>query len=250
MYSTYSKMQFHLDRWVYKRGAHKGDAPLGKRWRTSVRVVKGNDNSMRVRMYGTDILTAYEDGRVVINTDGYWDRPTTKVRMNEALDFLPFYARLSSQKIFGMSQPNLYMGSSGKSRVLYYDGITLDNEGKILTPLKTFERKQVNKDESKELRSDMKSCGFTDVFTILHETCNEEDYGKYWAGRLRDIVTQECHTNDWVTVVAKFTFARVYDFDKKAWVYKKFPRKQSWSTLMNTLRKECYEVIATDVTHV
>ena len=247
--NTYSKMQFHLERWMYKRGAYKGDAPLGRRWRTWVRVVKGNDNSLRVRMYGTDLLTAYEDGRVVINTDCHWGRPTTKLRMNEALNFLPFYARLSSQSIFGMSQPTLYMGGTSE-RILYYDGITLDNEGNILTPLKTFERKRVDKVESKELKDDMKSCGFTDVFTILHETCTEEDYGKYWAGRLRNIVTQDCHTNDWSTVVAKFTFARGYDFNKKTWAYNKLPRKQAWSALMNTLRKDCYEVVATEATRV
>ena len=245
--NTYMKLKFHHEREIFKRGQYKGDAPAGKRWRTYVRVVKGNDDSMRVRMYGTDLLTAYPDGRVVIDTSGWYDRPTTRLRINEAFGFIPhFYMRLSSRKVFGISQPTLYVG--GK-QILYYDGIELGADGTITSPLRTFERRRVNREESKELREDIAACGFKDVFNVLWSTCTPEEAG-YMPDRLRTIVTHEYHANHWPSVVASYTWGRRYNYHQSKYISYRIEPKDAWTSLMNTLRKDCYEVVSTDVTHL
>lgn len=244
--NTYMKLKFHHERNVYKRGQYKGDAPAGKRWRNWVRIIKGNNDTMRVRMYGTDLLTAYPDGRVEIDTGGWYDRPTTKLRLNEAFSFLPVRVALYSQKVFGMSQPILSV--NGK-RVLYYDGITVNDAGEILTPLRHFERRRVNRDESKELREDMQACGFKDVFNVLWSACTPED-GGYMPDLLRAVVTHEYHSNHWTGVVATYTWHRKYDYTKRHYISYRVEPKDAWTSLMNTLRKDCYEVVSTDVTQL
>lgn len=243
--NTYMKLKFHHERNVYKRGQYKGDAPAGKRWRNYVRVIKGNNDTMRVRMYGTDLLTAYPDGRVEIDTGGWYDRPTTKLRLNEAFSFLPVRVALYSQKVFGMSQPVLSV--NGK-RVLYYDGITVDNAGEILTPLRSFERRRVDRNETKALREEMAECGFKDVFNVLWATCKPEDAG-YPTNLLRSVVTHEYHSNHWVNVVAAHTWSHRWDFSQGAKrIHVKNEPQEAWASLMNTLRRDCYEVVSTETT--
>jgi hypothetical protein len=242
--NTYTKLKFHLERNIFKRGQFKGDAPLGKRWRTYVRVVKGNDDTMRVRMYGTDLLCAYPDGRVVINTGGWYDRPTTKLRINEAFGFMPQYLRLSSRKVFGMSQTILYVG--GK-QVLFYDGIEIDGEGTITSPLLPFERKRVNRDETKELREDMAESGFKEAFNLLWAVNTPDDMG-HTPTRLREIVSNEYHSNSWPAVIARYTWYRTWG--NGGFTYQKCDAPVAWASLSQQLRKECYEVVKTDVTHL
>lgn len=243
--NTYTKLKLHHERHAYKRGQYKGDAPAGKRWRNWVRVIKGNGGQMHVRMYGTDLLTAYADGRIEINTGGWYDRPTTKLRLNEAFSFLPCNVSLYSRKTFGMSQPILSV--NGK-RVLYYDGIVVNDAGEILTPLRHFERRRVDRNETKQIRDDMAECGFKDVFNVLWATCKPED-GGYVPSLLRSVVTNEYHSNQWLTLVAWYTWDSRWDFQQGARrIHFKREPNEAWASLMNTLRKDCYEVVSTDVT--
>jgi len=241
--NTYTKLKFHHERHAYKRGQYKGDAPAGARWRNHVRIIKGN-STMRVRMYGTDLLIAHENGNVEINTGGWYDRPTTRLRLNEVFGFLPFRVAIYSHKTFGMSQPILSV--NGK-RVLYYDGITVDNAGEILTPLRHFERRRVDRNETKQLREDMAECGFKDVFNVLWSTCTAED-GSYLTNLLRTVVTNEYHSNQWTNVVSHYTWHRRYDYRQSKYISYRVEPKEAWNSLMNTLRKDCYEVVSTDVT--
>ena len=244
--NTYMKLKFHHEREMFRRGKHKGDAPLNKRWRTWVKVVKGNDDSMRVRMYGTDLLCAYPDGRVVLDTAGWYDRPTTRLRINEAFSFIPHtYLRMSSRQVFGISQPTLFIG--GKT-YLYYDGMVIGADSTITSPLRPFERKQVNREESKELREEMKACGFTDAFKILWATCQLEDKNVWFGEKTRAVVTHEFHSNYWLPVVANVTYDVRYGYGGTR-VFKR-DAKEAWELLMSKLRKELYEVVKTDVTQL
>lgn len=237
--TVHTKLKLYLDRNVFKRGQYKGDAPLGKRWRTHVRLVNAYD-TIRVRMWGTDILKAYEDGRVVLDTRGWYDRPTTKLRMNEALGFFNGHVRIGSHKVMGMSQP--YLRANGKT-VRYYDGIELDSEGNVTSELKPFERRQIDRAATKELREDMAACGFTGVFKVLHAASENEADSDYFPIKVRNVVTSECYANHWPRMVARCTWERIgYSGN-----YRKRSASAAWAFLMNQLRKDCYEVIATDV---
>jgi hypothetical protein len=245
--NTYMKLKFHHERNIFKRGQFKGDAPAGKRWRTWVRVVKhpavdGNDDSMRVRMYGTDLLTAYPDGRVVIDTGGWYDRPTTRLRINEAFGFMPFNARLSSRKVFGLSQPVLRVGNK---MVLYYDGIELSAEGTITSPLRHFERKQVNKAESKEIRDDM--AAFKEAFNLLWAVSTPDNV-EFHVPRIREAVTKEYQSNLWPAVIAKHTWYRYYNYHIGRYEQQKREAPEVWASIMQQLRKDCYEVVKTEIT--
>jgi hypothetical protein len=66
--NAYQLLKLRLDRNVYKRGQFKGDAPLEKRKKSYVRIVEGENHSrecMYVRMYRTDLLTAFRNGEIV-----------------------------------------------------------------------------------------------------------------------------------------------------------------------------------------
>lgn len=245
--NTYMKMKFHLERHMYKRGEYKGDAPADKRWRSYVRVVKGNDDTMRVRMYSTDIITAYPDGSVKLHTNGWYDRPSTLWRINEAFSFMPYSMAMYHRKVMGVSQPILDVR---QGRVLFYDGITLDAEGSITSPLRHFERKQINKAESAELRGDMKESGFTDAFKLLHAVCTSEDKGPY-TGRhssVRQIVTSPDCADDWPALISRWAWGRQYSFATHSYGTVKADAKTTWGALMQHLRKDCYEIVQTDIT--
>ena len=242
--NTYMKLKFHHERNIFKRGQHKGDAPAGSRWRNWVRVVKGNDDTMRVRMYGTDMLTAYPDGRVVIDTSGWFNRPTTKLRLNEAFGFMPFHVSLYSRKVFGMSQPVLRVNNKW---VLYYDGIELSAEGTITSPLRHFERKQINKAESKEIRGDMAACGFKEAFNLLWAVSTTDDVEVH-VPRIREAVTKAYQSNLWPSVVARHTWYRYYNYHIGRYENTKREAPDAWASIMQQLRKDCYEIVKTDVT--
>jgi hypothetical protein len=239
------KLKFHHASNIFKRGQFKGDAPAGKRWRTWVRVVKGNDDSMRVRMYGTDLLTAYPDGRVVLDTSGWYDRPTTKLRLNEAFGFMPFHVSLYSRKTFGMSQPILRVGGTS---YLYYDGIELSADGTITSPLRPFERKRVNREESKEIRDDMAACGFKEAFNLLWAVSKPDDVFHSAPQTTRNIVCNEYQSNSWPAVIAKHTWFRYYNYHIGRYENTKREAKAAWDSIMQHLRKDCYEIVKTDVT--
>ena len=74
--TPYELLNLHLQRYVYKRGANKGDAPLEKRSKSHVRIRRVDANTLAVRMYETDILTVRSDGTFTIALDS-WETSTT-----------------------------------------------------------------------------------------------------------------------------------------------------------------------------
>lgn len=116
--SMYSKLSMHLSRHMYKRGKNKGDAPANahRRAMDHYRVVKGNDDTYRIRMHSTDIITAYPNGDVKIDTNGWHTHNTTIIRLNEAFGFFEGVGvGMSKRSILSYSQPVLRVGTK-----LYY----------------------------------------------------------------------------------------------------------------------------------
>ena len=153
--NMYTKLSMHLSRHMYKRGRNKGDAPAnaGNRGMDHFRVVKGNDDTMRIRMWSTDIITAYPNGDMKIDTRGYYRHNTTIIRLNEAFGFFEGVPlAMYKHSILSYSQPVLRIGVK---RYSYYDGMTLNEQGEILTPLQAFEQKRVDKAETKALAADL-----------------------------------------------------------------------------------------------
>ena len=243
--NTYTKLSMHLTRHMYKRGKNKGDAPANahQRGMCHFRVVKGNDDTMRIRMWSTDIITAYPNGDVKIDTRGYHTHNTTIIRLNEAFGFFEGVSiSMGKRSIFSYSQPVLR--ANGKL-YYFYDGITLNAQGEVITPLQAFEKKRVDKAATKELAVDLQESGFTDAFKLLYAVATPDDmekdnYGMFGV-RLPDALSDNNRADTWKMVIARSKFQREYAYPQYQYV-EKSNATACWATIMAQCKKNMYIV--------
>jgi len=243
--NMYTKLSMHLTRHMYKRGKNKGDAPANAHQRSMChfRVVKGNDDTMRIRMWSTDIITAYPNGDVKIDTNGYYTHNTTIIRLNEAFGFFEGVGvGMGKRSILSYSQPVLRVGVKLYS---YYDGITLNDQGEVITPLRAFEQKRVDKVETKAFADDLKESGFTDAFKLLYAVATPDDmekdnYGMFGV-KLPDALTDNSRADTWKMVIARSKFQREYAYPQYQYV-EKSNAKACWATIMAACKKNMYIV--------
>ena len=246
--SMYTTLMMHLARHMYKKGRNKGDAPANKHRRsmTHFRVVKNNDGTMAVRMFGTDLLKAHPDGSVVIDTGGWYDRPTTILRLNEALGFFEGVSvRMFKQSILSHSQPVLRINNK---RYSYYDGIILNEQGEIITELRAFEMKRIDKAESKEFADDLTESGFRDSFPLLYavSTPEEIEQNNYalFGENIPKMLADSTQADKWKLLIARTKFERYYSFNNGGgYAYtEKSNAKACWASIMAYCKKNMYVV--------
>ena len=242
--NMYTKLKQHLERYAYKRGAYVGDAPACKtqRWRNTFRVVKYDDR-MTVRLHSTDILTAYPDGTFEINTSGYYGYQTTTIRLNDALMmFADVYMRMCTIRKFSLSQKCMYVAGT---HYRYYDGMKFDEGCNLLTDKAPFERRVVDRAESKELMEDIKQSGFREVFNVLWSQATTEDISNHSMYRLQERITNPDSSNDWMGIIA------YYSFGKTHWTRsQKLDAPAAWSSIMQACKLNMYVRLPTDVYQV
>lgn len=83
MHNTYLTMKWHLEKEMFKRGANKGKAPAFERSKDHHLIIDGGD-CMHYRMYSTNLITAYPDGRVHLYFGGYAGSSTTRSYFRDA----------------------------------------------------------------------------------------------------------------------------------------------------------------------
>jgi hypothetical protein len=247
--NMYTKLSMHLSRYMYKRGRNKGDAPANRyrRGMSHFRVVKGNDDTLRIRMWSTDIITAYPNGDVKIDTNGYHSHNTTIIRLNEAFDFFDGSSvGIGKQSVLSYSQPVLRV--NGK-RYYFYDGITLNAQGEVITPLQAFEQKRVDKAATKELAEDLVNSGFKDTFPLLYATTTVEDRGEndysLFGVDWTDVLSNNDQADKWKTIIARNKFERSYSWSNGGHGYdytEKSNAKGCWATIMQYCKKNMYIV--------
>lgn len=235
----------HLSRYMYKRGKNKGDAPANQHRRAMdhFRVLKGNDDTYRVRMYNTDILTAYPNGDVKIDTNGYYTHNTTIIRLNEAFGFFDGVSiSMGKRSVFSYSQPVLRVNGKLYS---YYDGVTLNAQGEIITPLQAFEQKRTDRDATKELAEDLVNSGFKDTFPLLYATTTVEDRGEndysLFGVNWSDILCNNDQAHHWKTIIARNKFERSYWQGNYGYV-EKSNAKACWASIMAYCKKNMFTV--------
>jgi len=204
--NAHTKLQLHLSRHMYKRGRNKGDAPAdpARRSKSHFRVVRGNGGQMIVRMHNANLITAYEDGRIKLNTNGWHGSTTTRACMNDALCFAG-RGYIGSVRKWGVSTTGIRM--DGKT-YRYYDGMEFSADGALLTEPEEFMAKRVDSDETAEFRREIKESGFADVFPILFQSSTVED--RTYVRSTKDAMTCEHLTNQWPAVVASIKFESGY----------------------------------------
>jgi hypothetical protein len=230
---------------MYKRGKNKGDAPANHNQRAMdhFRVVKGNDDTYRIRMHSTDIITAYPNGDVKIDTRGYHTHNTTIIRLNEAFGFFEGVGvGMGKRSVFSYSQPVLRVNGKLYS---YYDGITLNAQGEVITPLQAFEQKRVDRAATKELTNELQESGFTDAFKLLYAVATLDDmekdnYGMFGV-RLPDALSDTNRADTWKIVIARSKFQRKYAYPQYQYV-EKSNAKACWANLMAECKKNMYIV--------
>jgi hypothetical protein len=169
--TAHTHLAFHHTRHEYKRGQYKGDAPADaeRRGKSHYRVIK-NHQTYTVRFHYTDIITAYPDGTISIDTRGWHSSPTTRAALNQAFNLckLPFY--LSSTRLGNLSQPTLYSTVPNAKPLRYYDGMMFDAQHNLITERKPFQKRLTNRDETREFRRDAEA--FRAMLPILHAGCD------------------------------------------------------------------------------
>jgi hypothetical protein len=202
--NAHTNLQLHLSRHIYKRGRFTGDAPAdgAKRYKVHFRVIKGNGGQMLVRLHNTDLITAYEDGRIIINTNGWYSSSTTKQNLNQAMQFVGAgYTRIYARRKWGQSHTVIHAG--GKTH-LYYDGMEFDANMKLLSDPKEFKARRIDKDETAEFRREIKESGFADVFAVLYAVATPDTGG--WFGDIAKAMTREYMAHQWPTIIANHKF--------------------------------------------
>ena len=203
--NAHTKLKFHLDRHVYKRGQYKGDAPADqtKRSKNHFRVIKGNGGQMIVRFHNADILTAYEDGHIKLDTRGWHTSPTTRDAMGTALGFTGHIAYLSSYRLGGYSQTAIRM--AGKTYA-YYDGMEFSADGALMTEAKPFRAKRTDRDETAEFRREIKESGFVGMFPVLYNSVTPDEANQ-WVRNAKDAMCNEHLAEQWPRIVASIKYS-------------------------------------------
>jgi hypothetical protein len=197
--NAHTRLKLHLERHVYKRGRNKGDAPAdsSRRAKTHFRVIQGNGGQMIVRFHNADILSAYEDGHIVLNTNGWHASPTTRTAMNEALCFFGM-GGVGSVRKGGYSQTGIRM--NGKT-YRYYDGMSFAADGTLMGDRISFTAKRTDREETAEFRADIKESGFVGMFPVLYAAATVPEQS-WLATPVQKLMTSDFHANQWPDLVA------------------------------------------------
>lgn len=249
--NPYTKLQFHLERHMYKRGQYKGQAPADhdSRDKNHFRVYKGNDNTMRVRMHGTDLITVHEDNRIIINTNSWYDSQTTRKNMNQALHRFIGWGYLATSYAFSMN--HTIFGVRDK-RYRYYDGMEFDGEGKLLSAPKTFEMRRIDKDASREFMAEVKSSGFKAMWPVLFAAAQlpeRDEAGKFlWDLRNPDeIIIDPDDADKWPMLIALYKYPNAPSYYQRSY---EVNSKDAWASLMAKCKRGMYVNKPSDITEL
>jgi hypothetical protein len=250
----HGKLKLHLERHMYKRGRNKGDAPMGRRGKDHYRIIDRGTH-LAVRFWNTDIIRAYPDGKVMADCNGWSDRITTKMHLNNAL---PSGWWIGSTNFRSESQ--LCINTSA-GRYRYYDGITFDADGKPTTELRPLLARRIDKEQVAELNQAMNEHGFKEMFKVLWGACEYEEshtrigtnnHDWRWVRNKLDLFYMpDVHADKWRPMVAYFAFEERWVRDPQTGNHKKTFTKLSpsttWSNLMRWVKKDMYQSIETEV---
>lgn len=255
MDTAHARLKAHLAEYMYKRGANKGAAPADQYRRSydKHRVYAHNDGTMRVRFWYTDLITAYPDGRIVICTAGYEKSPATGAAMRQSLSrFSTFSCVFQTVHKFSVTQA-VVKTTANPEGFVFYEGMEFDAQGNLLTPVKPYRAKRINREETKELRDELAASGFKTVFKLLHAAAKEEDRRPTQSlnthalptRTMRDVLINPEEADLWPEIVARYAFVTGFSIQSGVNVKttSKIDASQTWRDLMKALTAGMYEYV-------
>jgi hypothetical protein len=139
----------------------------------------------------------------------------------------------------------------GGETILYYDGITFDGEGNVITPLRPFEARRISKAESKEFMDGLQASGFKDMYKILYATVQPPESTPFYPRILSDSLTDPEHAADWPDIIAKYKYEhRWTGFGGNREWQESGTAKTCWSRIMAVCKKDMYSTIKTEVVSI
>jgi hypothetical protein len=237
--NSYNNMKLHLTGHVYMRGRNKGDAPVAQRAKTHFRVVEGQQE-MYVRFHNANIITAYPDGSFMLDCRGWADSATTKAAVSEAAwKFCRLNINIHTRLVMSVKQ--LCVRVAGKTYV-YYDGITFDVNGNLLTEARPFQMRRINRGKTKQYALDIQASGFKDMFPILYATCTPEQSREWLRSNTDEITTRDYEAAKWPILIAKHKY-----YGRVGSPYRK-DMKATWASIMKDAKVYMYDVDASSLT--
>jgi len=252
----HGKLKLRLERHMFKRGRNKGSAPMGRRGKTHYLLIDRGTH-LAVRFWNTDIIRAYPDGNVMLDCNGWADRITTKIHLNNALPSGWWIGSINFR-----SESQLCVNTPA-GRYRYYDGITFDADGKPTTELHPFKARRIDKDEVAELNQAMDEYGFKEMFKVLWGACEPADTQEArspdqknnhqwrWVRNKLDLFDMpDVHADKWRYMIATFAFDERWGRDETGNFTKLFTKldpSTTWSRLMRWVKKDMFKTIDTEV---
>jgi len=222
----YAILLNHFNKHQYKRGALLGSAPLdpSRRSNTRKRVLAPNAtlNCIQVVCHHTSVLTAYPDGTIALNTNG-WHTNITRDTLNEALYLLrlPSTPYVHSRRLFGLSQwcittrTHTYNPLEPYTRTTYafYDNMRLSPDTYHPADPRPFNARRIDTTQSRPLTRNLRE--FFRVLPLLHSAIppglryaeGSQDYYTHKLHKpanLREALTSRPEL--WPAVVSHYTF--------------------------------------------
>lgn len=244
--NPYKRMLRHINEHKYTRGINKGDAPLNpnRRRRDWERVVQHPDR-ITIHRYNTDIITAYPDGRVVLDFDGWESSPTTRVCATVALYLMGIRASVGSTRYKNLSQVCINLPSGTYK---YYAGMELiqeDGQWVVIDP-KPFQAKVRDTERTSAFDEAVKASGFKNLFPILHINAQPEDR-EYHPGAPELITDADC-AEHWPGIVAWFKWHAGYDMRTMHRHWLEHDRAKTWTAIMHRCKGPMTKLVSTDIT--
>lgn len=218
--TPFMRLQDHIKHHQYKKGAYQGAAPAdtSRRSKSHFRV-ESHGYWIDVIFHHTAILRAFDDGRVVLNTDGYETAPTTRAAMQDALFLAGYRGWLQSDTRNGYRNTVLNLAPAKGAawiKVGWSDVITISATGEVTgyAPIKTY---RADKEARKAWRAHPDVQEFKAVLPILLAGLESQGrvYPPYGLRGLSDAVTNR---EQWPAAARYLAYTSGFDPDA-AWAY-------------------------------
>lgn len=248
MDTALQQLTAYIEHHKYLRGDFVGDAPADhrRRGKTHFRVVHRPHRCTAVRFHSTDILQAYPNGDIVLDTCGWYNRTTTRSALQDALRLVQGYGvSFGSVRKYGVCTPTV---TTPHGVYQYYDGIRITADGYVITSVKPFQRRQLNATYVAQLKANLKASGFTTMFPLLYSQCAPDT--PRWAharpAQLQAVLSNPDQAAEWAKVIHLFK----YDIPWGSPPEECGDAKSCWTRIMGIIKSDMYEVVDTDVFNI